>query len=108
MRATTSSKLFLAASVALGGIGILGCSHNSVPDSDAPGGVLSGTEYERNRNTRGSGVDVNANGGPLGTAHTTAGAGAAAGATTGDQPTRGTALSPAASGAANAAPPAGT
>src|SRR5947199_314359 len=78
---SSSSKLFLAASVALAGVGVWGCSSHSVADKDAPGGVMSGTEYERNRNTRGSGVDVSSRGGSIGMAHTAAGAGGAGGTT---------------------------
>src|SRR5205807_4524393 len=99
MRTSTSSKLFLAASVALAGIAVCGCSNQSIPDGDAPGGIMSGTEYERNRNTRGSGVDVSSRGGSLGTAHTTAGAGGAGGTTTGDTPTHSSGYAPAAAGA---------
>src|SRR5439155_11789684 len=53
-----SIKVFFAASVAVAGLGIVGCAEK-VPMKDAPGGVLSGNDFERNRSTRATPVGGN-------------------------------------------------
>src|SRR5215208_2055115 len=77
-----SIRLFVAASVTVAAMG-LGCQ--SVPESDAPGGVLSGNEFARNRSARGTMLD-NTSTGPGGgstidASHATAGPTAAGGTT---------------------------
>ena len=46
----SSLRLFLAASVTVAGMSIAGCkSDDDVPTQSAPGGILSGNEFQRNR-----------------------------------------------------------
>src|SRR5215217_299143 len=48
-----SIRVFIAASVTVAGLGIAGCQ-SEVPQRDAPGGVLSGNDFQRTRATRSS------------------------------------------------------
>src|SRR5687767_10520147 len=77
-----SFRIFLASSVTVAALGI-GCQ--SVPDSDAPGGIMSGNEFSRNRNARGTMLDHTATGpggsSSIDASHATAGPTAAGGAT---------------------------
>src|SRR5687768_7634078 len=85
-----SIRILLASSVTVAALGI-GCQR--VPDSKAPGGILSGNEFARNRSARGTVLDTSPTGpggsssidashssaGPTGAGGTTA-AGSASGA----------------------------
>ena len=86
----SSFKLFVAASVTVAALGI-GCQ--SVPDTDAPGGILSGNEFSSQRSARGTTLDhsiVGTGGGSsMDASHSSAGPNAAGGTVTaGGGPTR--------------------
>jgi hypothetical protein len=71
-----------------GGLGIVAGCHNDkddVPTQSAPGGVLSGNEFQRNRAARGTALDTTGSNStsPLNASHQTAGAGGTAGTTAG-------------------------
>ena len=57
----SSIKIFLAASVTVAALGVAGCGNSEkVPDASAPGGVLSGSDYDRIRAASRSQYDQNA------------------------------------------------
>src|SRR5688500_12362184 len=77
-----SIRIMLAASATVAALGI-GCAR--IPDNDAPGGVLSGNEFQRSNATRGTTLDNSVvgtgRGSSIDASHSTAGPGAAGGTT---------------------------
>src|SRR5688500_15657744 len=92
-------RIFVAASVTIAALG-LGCQ--SVPESDAPGGVLSGNDFALNRAARGTSLDRTATGpgggSSIDASHSTAGP-TGSGGTTASGTAAGSVAAPSASGA---------
>src|SRR6476620_8960639 len=105
----SSIKLFVAASVSVGALGI-GCQ--SVPEKDVAGGILAGNEFSASQSARGTSLDhsvVGTGGGSsIDASHASAGPNGAAAVTAGGGATKvgnsaaaiGAAPAPAAGGAA--------
>src|SRR5687767_15809134 len=107
----SSLRIFLAASVTVAGMSVAGCRNDDdVPVQSAPGGILSGNEFQRNRSSRGTSLDTSgsASSSQYNVSHQTAGAGGTAGTvagtpTSGSPGATGTMAMPAAGGAGAAA-----
>ncbi|MEO6437113.1 MAG: hypothetical protein ABIP55_15325, partial [Tepidisphaeraceae bacterium] len=80
----SSIRLFMAASVAVAGLGIVGCAE-SVPQRDAPGGILSGSDYSRKHAASRGQINTGADTASIG-AHTSAGPGGTGGTTVSGAP----------------------